>query len=83
LHEAASAPALGGSDGRAPAQLDDHLLAVVAGALVPHLLQGAGGLSQQDGSLARGGEEGEGEMAAGQQDGRGSLPLAWQGVQFT
>lgn len=74
---------LGGGDGRTPTQLDNHLLAVIAGALVPHLLQGAGSLSQQDRSLARGGEEGEGEMAAGQQDGCSSLSLAWQGVQFT
>lgn len=76
-------PALGGSDGRAPTQLDDHLLAVIAGALVPHLFQGAGSLSQQDRSLARRGEKGQGKVAAGQQDGCGSLPLAWQGVQFT
>lgn len=46
-------PALGGSDGRAPTELDDHLLAVVAGAFVPHFLQGAGSLSQQHCSLAR------------------------------
>lgn len=76
-------PALGGSDGRAPAELDDHLLAVIAGALVPHFLQGAGSLGQQHRSLARRGQEGEGEMATGQQDGCGSLPLAWQRVQFT
>lgn len=76
-------PALGGSDGRAPTELDNHLLAVIAGALVPHFLQGAGGLSQQHRSLARRGQEGQGEMATGQQDGRGSLPLAQQRVQFT
>lgn len=75
--------ALGGSDGRAPTELDDHLLAVVAGALVPHLLQGAGSLGQQHRALARRRQEGQGEMAAGQQDGRGSLPLARQRVQFT
>lgn len=75
--------ALGGGNGCAPTQLDNHLLAVVAGALVSHLLQGAGGLSQQDSSLARGGEEGEGQVAAGQQDGCGSLSLPRQGVQFT
>lgn len=76
-------PALGGSDGCTPTELNNHLLAVIAGTLVPHFLQGAGSLGQQHCSLARRGQEGEGEMATGQQDGCGSLPLARQGVQFT
>lgn len=45
-------PALGGSDGCAPTEFDDHLLAVIAGAFVPHLLQGACSLSQQHRPLA-------------------------------
>lgn len=44
---------LGGSNGCAPTELDDHLLAVIAGALVPHFLQGAGSLGQQHCLLAR------------------------------
>lgn len=73
----------GGSDGGATSQLDDHLLAVVGGAPVTHLLQGAGCLSQQHRPLARGGEEGEGKVAAGQQDGSGPLSLAGPGVHLS
>ena len=73
---------LGGGDGCAPTQLDNHLLAVVARALVPHLLQRACSLSQQDGTLAGRGKERQWEVAAGQQDGSGSLPLPWQRVQL-
>lgn len=36
----------GGGDGSAPAQLDNHLLAVGVGASVAHFFQGAGSLSQ-------------------------------------
>lgn len=43
----------GGSDGSATAQLDNHLLAVIAGTAVTHLLQGAGSFSQQHCPLAR------------------------------
>lgn len=73
----------GGSDGGATSQLDNHLLAVVAGAPVTHLLQGAGCLSQQHCPLARGGEKGEGKVAAGQQDGGGPLSLARPGIHFS
>lgn len=78
-----TAPGLGGGNSSAPAQFDDHLLAVVAGAPVPHFLQRAGCFRQQDCALARGREEGEGEVAAGQENRRGSLSLSWQRVQLT
>lgn len=73
----------GGGDGSATPQLDNHLLAVVAGAPVACLLQGSGCLGQQHRPLARGGEEGEGKVAAGQQDGGGPLSLAGPGVQLS
>lgn len=41
-------------DSGAAAQLDDHLLAVVEGALVPQLLQRAGGVGQHPHPLAGG-----------------------------
>lgn len=70
----------GGSDGSATTQLDNHLLAVIAGTSVTHLLQGAGSFSQQHCPLAWGRQEREGKMAAGQQDGSSSLSLARPGV---
>lgn len=77
------APRSGGGDGSAAPQLDDQLLAVVAGAPVARLLQGSGRLGQQHRPLARGGEEGEGKVAAGQQDGGGPLALAGPGVRLS
>lgn len=77
------APQSGGGDGGAAPQLDDQLLAVVAGAPVARLLQGSGRLGQQHRPLARGGEEGEGKVAAGQQDGGGPLALAGPGVRLS
>lgn len=77
------APRSGGGDGGAAPQLDDQLLAVVAGAPVARLLQGSGRLGQQHRPLARGGEEGEGKVAAGQQDGGGPLALAGPGVRLS
>lgn len=74
---------LGGGNCGAPTQFDDHLLAVIAGALVPHLLQCAGCLGQQDCTLARGGEEGQRKVAAGQEDCGSSLSLSRQDVQLT
>lgn len=50
-------------NGSATTQLDNHLLAVAAGASVAHLLQRAGSLGQQHSPLAWRGEEGERKVA--------------------
>lgn len=81
--EVGRAPWSGGGNGSATSELDNHLLAVTAGAPVAHLLQRAGGLSQQYSPLARGGEEGEGKVAAGQKDGGRPLSLARPGVHLS
>lgn len=71
---------LGGCDGRPAAEFDDHLLAVVEGALVTQFLQRAGGVDQHAHPLARGGQEGGGQITARQHHGLCLLTLAWMSL---
>lgn len=64
-------------DGGATAQLDDHLLTVVEGPLVPQLLQGASGVCQHSHPLARSRKKGGGKVETGQHHGLCLLALAW------